>query len=196
MLPIFQTDRDGDPVLYVRSKFNIKSEVLATPIRQFLLYNMDLMDQRFSSERCWGLVFDAQGFGWSNIDFDFLHLIIKVFRHYMPWTVKYIIVYEIPWVLESVWRGVQHFIPEDGKRILRVYNKKTITEVIEPENLPALLGGLNKEEYIRIPEGCKPADEVGKIELGLSSEDVNKIRKHLEKIISGDKEIRRLVASG
>lgn len=151
------------------------------------------MDQRYDRERSWGVVFDGQGFSWSNIDFDFLHLLIKNFRQYMPWAVKYIIVYEIPWYLESIWKGVQVFIPEDGKRILRVYNKKTITEQIPLENMPRILGGLSDEEVGKIPPGCRPAEIVGKVELGLEKEDVIKIKKHLEKIMGSDERVRELM---
>lgn len=161
-------------------------------MKQFLLYNLNLMDQRFDCERKWGVVFDAQGFGWSNIDFDFLHLLIKNFRHYMPWAVKYIIVYEIPWFLESIWKGVQVFIPEDGKRTLRVYNRKTISEQIALENIPKILGGLSDEEVVKVPQGCKPAEIVGQIELGLSKEDVIKIKKHFDKLIGADEKMKDL----
>uniref|UniRef100_T1JSN6 CRAL-TRIO domain-containing protein n=2 Tax=Tetranychus urticae TaxID=32264 RepID=T1JSN6_TETUR len=186
----FKHDNDGDPVLYVRSKFNVNIEILSKPLRQFLIFFMDQMDQRFSRERSWGLVFDAQGFGWHNIDFDFLHLIIKILKYYMPWSVKYVIIYEIPWFLESIWKGVQHFIPEDGKRLIRVYNKKTIGETIDPMNMPQVIGGLSKENHIFIPEGVEPATVIGKIELGLNDEEVNRIKKHLAKL---DKEMGELI---
>lgn len=151
---------------------------------------MDKMDQRFSRERSWGLVFDAQGFGWNNIDFDFLNLIIKILKYYMPWSVKYVVIYEIPWFLESIWKAAQHFIPEDGKRLIRVYNKKTIGETINPINMPKVIGGLSPDNHIIIPEGVEPATVIGKIELGLNDEDVYRIKKHLAKL---DKEMGELI---
>lgn len=179
-----QTDEDGHPVLYIRSKFNVKSETLSRPIRQFLLYNMDLIDQRMAEERSWGMVFDGQGFTWQNIDFDFLHLIIKTLRNYMPWSVKYIIIYEIPRLLESVWRGVQKFIPEDGKKLVKVRNKQTISEFIEPSNIPKVIGGGSNEDFIKIPQGCKTCKEIGYV-----GNDMERIEKQFEKMIIADRNL-------
>lgn len=145
---------------------------------------MDLIDRKQSRERSWGLVFDAQGFGWSNIDIDFLLLIIKVLRLYMPWSVKYIIVYEIPRLMESIWKGIQPLIPEDGKKFVKVCNRKSICDFIDPENMPAVVGGLCKEQFVQIPDGCKSAQDAG-----YEGDDLVKVQKQFQRIMLSDKKL-------
>lgn len=102
----------------------------------------------------------------------------------MPCSVKYIIVYEIPRLLESIWRGIQPLIPEDGRKLVKVCNRKTICDIIDPENMPAVIGGLSKDDFIQIPENCKPAKEVGFV-----GDDAVKVQKQFEKIMLSDQKL-------
>jgi len=102
----------------------------------------------------------------------------------MPWSVKYIIVYEIPRLLESVWKGVQRFIPEDGKKLVKVRNKQTISEFIDPSNIPIAIGGVSTENFVKIPQGCKTCKEIGYV-----GDDMAKIEKQFEKMIIADRNL-------
>ncbi len=47
------------------------------------------------------LVFDLDGCGLKNMDMEFIQYMIGVFRDYSPFSLNYILVYEMPWVLNG-----------------------------------------------------------------------------------------------
>ena len=47
------------------------------------------------------LVFDLDGCGLKNMDMEFIQYMIGIFRDYSPFSLNYILVYEMPWVLNG-----------------------------------------------------------------------------------------------
>jgi hypothetical protein len=61
------------------------------------------------------LVFDLAGCGLKNMDMEFIQYLIGIFRDYCPYSLNYILVFEMPWVLNGnliirppVYRGRIH----------------------------------------------------------------------------------------
>ena len=47
------------------------------------------------------LVFDCAGSGMKNIDLDNMQFMINSFKEDYPWCLNYILVYEMPWVMNG-----------------------------------------------------------------------------------------------
>ena len=47
------------------------------------------------------LMFELDGCGLKNMDMEFIQYLIGVFRDYSPFSLNYILVYEMPWVLKG-----------------------------------------------------------------------------------------------
>ena len=47
------------------------------------------------------MVFDCAGCGLKNMDMEFVQYMIGVFRDFTPENLNYILVYEMPWVLNG-----------------------------------------------------------------------------------------------
>jgi hypothetical protein len=47
------------------------------------------------------IVFDCAGCGLKNMDMELIQYMIQVFKDYYPWSLNYILVYEMPWVLNG-----------------------------------------------------------------------------------------------
>ena len=47
------------------------------------------------------LMFELDGCGLKNMDMEFIQYLIGVFRDYSPFSLNYILVYEMPWVLNG-----------------------------------------------------------------------------------------------
>ena len=47
------------------------------------------------------LVFDCAGSGVKNIDLDNMQFMINAFKDDYPWCLNYILVYEMPWVMNG-----------------------------------------------------------------------------------------------
>lgn len=168
---------------YPHLKVYKRLDVLDMPIKQFLVYNLDKMDSEARKERGWGVIFDTRGAGLAQVDFDMLIFLFRTVKQYYPWGLKYVAVYELPWILQGGWKIAQQLLPEDATKLIRFYNKKTITQIVDAESLPDFMGGSCKVDYKAVPDGCKSAIEIGAKEFGFTPDEVKSIMKHFEKYL-------------
>lgn len=180
----YLTDREGTLLLYMRFKVYKRMDILDQAIKQFVVYNMDRLDSSARKERGWAVVFDTQGAGVSQIDFDMLVFLFKTVKQYYPWGMRYVCVYELPWILTGAWKITQRLLPQDATRLFRFCNRHNISELIDPQNLPDFMGGQCDKDYRLVPEGCRPAEQVAADEMGLTAEQVKSVKKHFEKHFS------------
>jgi hypothetical protein len=177
----YLTDKNGTLLLYMRFKVYRRIEVLDQAIKQFVVYNMDKLDSSAGKERGWAVVFDTQGAGVAQIDFDMLLFLFRTVKQYYPWGMKYVCIYELPWILHGAWKITQRLLPQDAVQLFRFCNKNNITDLIDPENLPDFMGGECTKDYRAAPAGCRSAEEVASDEMGLTADQVKSVKKHFEK---------------
>jgi hypothetical protein len=177
----YMTDRDGTLLLYMRFKVYKKLDILVDPIKKFLTYHIDKLDQKGGKERSWAVIFDTRGAGIAQVDFDMLIFLIRTVKQYYPWGLKYVAVYELPWLLHGAWKVTQGLLPSEATRLFRFYNKNNISDLVDPESLPDFMGGTCSKDYRAVPEGCAPAEEVAEKELGMSADEVKVVKSHFEK---------------
>jgi hypothetical protein len=177
----YGTDKDGTLLLYMRFKVYKRLDILDKAIKQFVVFNMNQLDYEAKRERGWAVVFDTQGAGLAQVDFDMLIFLFKTVKQYYPWGMKYVCIYELPWILHGGWKITQKLLPQDATRLFKFFNRNNITELIDPENLPDFMGGSCEQDYCQVPEGCRPAEEVGEEEMGLTIDQVASVKKHFEK---------------
>lgn len=92
--------------------------------------------------------------------------------------------YELPWLLHSAWKITQNILPQDATRLFKFYDRNSIKELIDESDLPDFMDGTCTDDYRAVPDGCLSAEEIGQRELGLSADDVAKVKKHFEKHLS------------
>ena len=177
----YGTDREGTLLLYMRFKVYKRLDILEEAIKQFVVYHMDQLDNQAKKERGWAVVFDTQGAGVAQVDFDMLIFLFKTIKQYYPWGMKYVCIYELPWILYGGWKITQGLLPQDATRLFKFFNQNNINELIDPEELPDFMGGSCPRDYCSVPEGCRPAEEVGHEEMGLTADQVASVKKHFEK---------------
>ena len=175
------TDREGALLLYMRFKVYKRLDIIEQKIKQFLVYNLNQLDYQAKKERGWAVVFDTQGAGVAQVDFDMLLFLFKTIKQYYPWGMKYVCIYELPWILYGGWKITQGLLPQEATRLFRFFNRDNITELIDPEELPDFMGGSCPRDYCSVPEGCRPAEEYGPEDMGLTAEEVASVKKHFEK---------------
>jgi hypothetical protein len=70
--------------------------------------------------------------------------------------VRYVIVYDLPWLLSAVQKMVFAMIPEEAKRQIFFKNKKNVCKLIPKSKLPDYMGGHCRVDYKAVPQGCHP----------------------------------------
>ncbi|XP_054157655.1 motile sperm domain-containing protein 2-like [Oppia nitens] len=171
-------DRDGNGMIYMRIKLHRKIPELDLALKQFVIYTMNKVDVEVNGNGM-AIVFDCKDAGVSNVDMDMLWFLISSMNKYYPKGLSYILVYELPWILNAVWKIAKSWIPEEQRKLIKFANKDDIENYVDKQNLPDFLGGVCDREYRVVPKGCPTAEEVAK-NRGLTDKEIEKIRKIFE----------------
>ena len=116
-------DKDGKRMLIFRVRTHTKSKDQMEDMKKFVLYQVERLERyvshclrtirRFDSSLTANidcreedgdpvtLMFELDGCGLKNMDMEFIQYLIGVFRDYSPFSLNYILVYEMPWVLNG-----------------------------------------------------------------------------------------------
>jgi hypothetical protein len=176
---IFQyaPDRVGNVTLWMRVKYHRRSSEMIHIMKQFILCVMERCD-RTCNGRGVAVIFDLSGCGLKNADPAFLFWLLNSFRNYCPKGLSYIIVYNLPWVLNATCSLALTWLSNTNKRRLRFIEGEQIHKFIAPENLPDFVpGGQCKLDYRQVPDDCEPVKPRPDDKLvPISEELANKIR--------------------
>lgn len=157
---LYKKDIEGHHMLYMRIKMIRKMNELEEHMKSFLVHNIEKADSKSSQLLSWAIVFDCSDIGIANVQIDILKYLIHVLRDYFPCGVKYILVVELPWILNTAQKMVFAMLPDQGKQLVQFKDKKSITKVIHSDNLPEYLGGRCKLNFRTIPQGSRTFDEM------------------------------------
>ncbi|KAI1305794.1 Motile sperm domain-containing protein 2 [Halotydeus destructor] len=148
---IYKGDNEGTPLLYMRIKLIRKCNLLEEHLKRFLSYKIHVLDKMANEMQGWAVVFDCSGIGFANVQLDMMLFFINTLREYYPCGVKYIMVYEIPWILSGIQKLVVAMVPEEEKQLIQFRNKRNITSTIDKDNLPDYMGGSCTLDYQAVP---------------------------------------------
>lgn len=152
----YQPDRVGNQTLYMRAKMHRRCSQMSFIMKQFILCVMEQCDKA-SNGRGVAVIFDLTDCGLKNADPTFLFWLLNSFRSYCPKGLSYIIVYNLPWVLQATCSIAMSWLSSTNRRRLRFIEGEQIHNFIAPENLPDFMpGGKCTRDYKRVPENCGP----------------------------------------
>ena len=104
-----------------------------------------------------------------------------VLKQYFPCGVDYILTYELPWILNAVWKIIRACIPDHSKNLVKCCDRKSIRELIDDDHLPDFMGGSCKQRYDEVPKGCLSTEDFSRDVLKLSCKQVKSLKKSLDK---------------
>ncbi|XP_068148862.1 motile sperm domain-containing protein 2 [Drosophila tropicalis] len=142
---VHNKDKEGKPLLILSLKKHTKSQNLEELLR-VIVYWVERVQRESYLEKI-TIFMDMTGAGLSNMDLDFIKGIIGLFETKYPNAPNYILVHELPFLLNAAFKIVKTFMPADALEILRVTTKKNIGEFVDPDNSLKLWGGNDDYEY-------------------------------------------------
>ena len=114
-------DKDSKRLLVFRVRSHTKSKELMEEMKKFVHYQLERLERyRKWKKNPWliylshmqlfreengdpvSLMFELDGCGLKNMDMEFIQYLIGVFRDFSPFSLNYILVYEMPWVLNGM----------------------------------------------------------------------------------------------
>jgi len=144
-------DKDGKQLLIFDVKKHVKGVVPMEEMQKVFLYFLERID-RETEDGMVTIVFDCQGCGLKNMDMEFIRYMIDVLKDYFPQVLNYILVLDMPWVLNAAWKIIKAWLPAAGVRKIRFVNKNTVDEYVIPDQKPLAWGGNDPWEYEFVEE--------------------------------------------
>lgn len=183
----YAPDRVGNTTLWMRAKHHRRSGEMNHIMKQFILCVMEQCDKA-SKGRGVAVVFDLSDCGIKNADPTFLFWLLNSFRSYCPKGLSYIIVYNLPWVLNATCSIAMSWLSSTNRKRLRFIEGEEIKKFIAPENLPDFIpGGLCNIDYKQVPKDSHPVQAQPDHKLVPISESLaNKIRQVHKKLTTCD----------
>ncbi|XP_027197298.1 motile sperm domain-containing protein 2-like [Dermatophagoides pteronyssinus] len=131
-------DKNGAIVLYFRANIHRKTNEWNSRLKKFFIYQVEQIDRNCDGKGV-TLVIDCSNIGVSNVDMDMLKFIVTSFSKYYPKLFDAIIIHQLPFLLQYIFKLVQTWLPEDDRKFFHMTNNKTITDYIDKNQLPSFL---------------------------------------------------------
>jgi len=154
-------DADGKQLLIFDVKKHIKGSAVMDDMQRMFLYFLERVD-REDADGMVTIVFDCAGCGLKNMDMEFIRYMIDVLKDYYPYCLNYILVLDMPWVLNAAWKIIKAWLPAGAVKKIKFVNKNTVDEYVRPEHKLLAWGGSDPWEYEFVEESVTPpeTDEV------------------------------------
>ncbi|KAH8239081.1 hypothetical protein KR032_000501 [Drosophila birchii] len=142
---VHNKDKDGKPLLILNIKMHSKSRNQEDLMR-VLVYWVERLERENGLGKI-TIFMDMTGSGLSNLDLDFIKAIIGVFETKYPYAPNYILVHELPFLLNAAFKIVKTFLPAEALKILKVTTKKDIEQYVDKDNCLQVWGGNDSFVY-------------------------------------------------
>ncbi|CAK1554274.1 unnamed protein product [Leptosia nina] len=148
-------DVDGCLLLIIKSKKHVKGTKDFEEIKKIIIYWFDRMEREENGNKI-SLFFDMDGCGLSNMDMELIQYLISLFKHYYPYFLNYIIIFQMPWVLSAAFKIVKSLLPAQAIEKLKNVNRDSLKNYVSAEQALTCWGGLDGYVYEFIPENKTP----------------------------------------
>lgn len=177
----YAPDRVGNQTLFMRIKMHRRVPELSQIMKEFILCVLEDCD-RANNGRGTAVIFDLTQCGLQNVDPGFLFWLVYSFRNYCPKGLSYIIIYNLPWILNATAKLALSWLSSTNRKRLRFVSGEGIKDFIAPENLPDYMGGTCKINYRHVPEGARLAEDTAE-EHNMTREQSRKVREIYSKFL-------------
>lgn len=92
------------------------------------------------------IFFDMAETGLSNMDMELTKYLIGLFKSYYPNFLNYIIIFEMPWVLNAAFKIIKSWLPAKAIPKIKFVNKSNLKDFVDPNDILKYWGGTN--DYI------------------------------------------------
>ena len=90
--------------------------------------------------------------GLSNMDMELTKYLIGLFKDYYPNYLNYIIILEMPWVLNAAFKIIKSWLPAKAIPKIKFVNKSSLKDFVDPSVALKCWGGYNDYTFTFIPE--------------------------------------------
>ncbi|CAB3364898.1 Hypothetical predicted protein [Cloeon dipterum] len=147
-------DKDGKPLLIFRVKTHTKGQHNMDDLKKYTIYWFERLERQTKGDQI-TLFFDMSDCGLGNMDMEFTKYLINLFKCYYPSFLNYIIVFEMPWILNAAFKIIKSWLPPKAAEKIKSVDKKTVTNYIPIDQCLASWGGSDDYDFSFQPEVIK-----------------------------------------
>jgi len=115
-------------------------------MKKMLIYILEKLDSEEGGKRI-TIIFDSQAAGVGNFDLELVKFLIHVLINFYPNFVNKILVFEMPWILNTAWKMIKSLLPPPAVARIKFVTKTNIKTMISVSQLPLSWGGEDDWEY-------------------------------------------------
>ncbi|XP_074603451.1 motile sperm domain-containing protein 2-like [Brevipalpus obovatus] len=171
----FGKDKNGDKVLWLRTAGLVREPELEEIAKRFIVHRIYKIDQACGPNG-YAVVIDSSGASYSMMkNMDLLHFFITTLHYHFPAAVNYVLTYQLPWYLRTMWTMAQYWVPAKRRSMVQFAHGEELHNYFDDDQLPIHYGGTCDDQWNKPPEGCPGLGDFCRFELGLSENAVKNV---------------------
>lgn len=144
-------DKDGKSLFIIKSKQHVKGAREFSEIQRCIVYWFERLEREGNGNQI-SIFFDMAETGLSNLDMEFTKYLIGLFKFYYPNFLNYIIIFEMPWILNAAFKIIKSWLPAKAIPKIKFVNKSNLKDFIDPNDILRCWGGTNDYNFVFVPE--------------------------------------------
>ena len=148
---IYGKDRDDKTMFVIRCKLHTKGSKDFSELQKLVVYWFERLE-RYTNGNQISLFFDMADTGILNLDMEFIKYLISLCKNYYPNFLNYIIIFEMPWILNTAFKIIKSWLPPKAIPKIKFVHKNNIHEFVNPNDILTCWGGSNDYVYKFISE--------------------------------------------
>ncbi|XP_066154921.1 motile sperm domain-containing protein 2-like [Euwallacea fornicatus] len=167
-------DIDGKTLLIFKCKLHSKGGVNMDELKRCIIYWFERTERMTKGEQI-SLFFDMDGCGLSNMDLELTKYLIGLFKDCYPFFLNYIVIFEMPWILNAAFKIVKSWLPEKALEKLKMVGKKDLANFVPKSQALTSWGGESTYVFRFISEESQKTDQTLPIETGTGATNIRKV---------------------
>jgi len=139
-------DKDGRKLLVFCVGKHFKGMEKMEDMKKFFVYFLERLNREEKGEQI-TVMFDCKGAGLKNMDMEFVQFLIGCMKEYYPDPLNYILVFEMPWVLNAAFKIIKGWLPAAAVKKIKFLTKSNMGEYLTEENRLEEWGGSDPWQY-------------------------------------------------
>lgn len=165
-------DKDGKLMFIIRCKLHFKASKDSEECKKCAVYWFERMERLTNGDQI-TIFFDMMGSGLSNLDMEFTNYLINLLKMYYPAFLNYIIIFEMPWVLNAAFKIIKTWLPAKAVKKIKFLSKHNLNEFVSKESIMVSWGGEDNYKFNFEPETKKVEETKKKVHFAETMEVKN-----------------------
>uniref|UniRef100_A0A146MDY3 Motile sperm domain-containing protein 2 n=1 Tax=Lygus hesperus TaxID=30085 RepID=A0A146MDY3_LYGHE len=146
---IHSKDKDGKPLFVLKCAKHIKGQKDFEELKKCVIYWFERAERMGDQIT---IFFDMMNTGLANMDMEYTKYLINLCKLYYPNFLNYILIFEMPWVLNAAFKIIKSWLPTKAVQKIKFVNKGNLKEYVDPSQALTAWGGSDPYQFVFQPE--------------------------------------------